>query len=140
MPKRLKSEMKFLNEKNSLFALLCLCGCFAILAFKSNGKEKYVGTYFYHSVTRNGDLVFPIGTNDSLVLNKNHTFLYDIAAPNKHMSGKWKVLKVSKDSSPVQQALEFTYSPNGNKRIFNVYRNPQFSLSLREGQTYFNFK
>lgn len=132
--------MKFQNEKNKLITLLLLGVCFTVLAFSTYSKSKYAGTYYYHSVTRNGNNVFPTGINDSLVLNKNHTFLYDIAAPNKHMSGTWKIVKTEKDSSASREALEFTYAPDGNKRVFYLCRNKQFSLCLREGNTYFNFK
>lgn len=99
-----------------------------------------VGTWQYLKVEKNGKSVFEIGNNDTMNLNADGHFNYVIQKPGKQAKGTWKIITVPKDSSSYKSALEFTYEPKGNVRIFNVCKLSARELCIREGSLTFIYK
>lgn len=103
--------------------------------FNKNQEAAITGTWSYISVTRNDTAVFAIGINDSLILRKDHSFCYDIAAPDKHSCGTWNL-----ESENGKTRLVLSYRPEIKVRKFEISELKSSKLVFSENGVVFSYK
>lgn len=96
-------------------------------------------TWHYSSVIQSGKEVFKIGSSDTMKLTDT-SFSYFIEQPGKKAMGDFDLIKVSKDSSPIEAALKFTYYPVKNTRIFCIQKLNKKILVIKENDLVFSYK
>ncbi|MCC7296973.1 MAG: hypothetical protein IT244_01465 [Bacteroidia bacterium] len=133
------------NAKSKYPLFLLIAG--SLLAFSWAQRPKFskkllYGTWQYTAIVKNGLERRDFGTADTMMLNTKE-FHYAIAVLKKEAHGYYVVQKTSKDSSPVQRALEFHYQPiREAKNLIRTFyiMHLSDSLVIREGNTLFCYK
>lgn len=139
IPKPPASVMKSPNANNKALLLLC-CTCGLLLAWTKPGVKKLSGVWEYKSVLHRGQSMFSICNDDTMVLDRKSNFRYDILAPMKHMQGTWKLIAVSKDSTPTGKAIQLSYQNINLVRTFYIMpTNLRDSLCIREKEVFFTY-
>lgn len=127
--------------------LIYISACAFILttAFTYRAKKNKIqllltsGTWHYSSVTKTGQPFFETGQGDTMKLTDTG-FVYAIQKPGKYATGSYKIINVSKDSSPLGKALKFTYFPSNNSRVFCLQKLSKKILVMRENELVFSYK
>lgn len=127
--------------------LVYISACVLILttAFTYHTKRTRIqsrltaGTWHYTSVTKAGKPFFEIGKDDTMKLSDTG-FVYALQKPDKHARGSYRIIEVSKDSSPMGLALKFTYFPALNSRVFCLQKLSKKILVMKENDLLFSYK
>lgn len=129
--------MKFKKGINNLFVFLAMtASLFACGTIKYPFSESH--TYQYTRVTRNGANLFEVKLGDTMNLLADGRFNYCIYNAKKNAYGTWRL--INSDSAENKKAFEFTYFPEGQKRLFEICRYNRKTLILCEGPLRFEYR
>lgn len=132
-----------MKSRNVIDKVVIVSAILLSLAFNQAGEgnfhlKKLFRTWHYAGIRGPGKNVTGFQITDTMQLSENGQFRYDIEKLNKHEMGLFRIIAVPKDSSPYKKALEFHYTRQNSKRIFNIMKAGD-SLIIREGQVEFHY-
>lgn len=122
-------------KNNTLFFILTALTLSACGLFTKNQEAAITGNWTYISVTRNDTALFAIGSDDSMILRADHSFCYDIAAPDKHSCGTWQL-----ESENGKTLLVLNYRPEIKVRKFEISELKSSKLVFSENGVVFSYK